>query len=60
MAGADAMTASGNAAAGRGGGAGGVARKAPGKAASAEKPQKVITGLPSTTYSVSSPGAVRA
>ena len=28
---------------------GGLARKTPGRLASAEKPQKVMTGLPSTT-----------
>ena len=57
-AGADAMTACGN---GRGAaGRGGLAMNTPGRAASAEKPQKVITGRPSTTCSVSSPGAVSA
>ena len=53
---AEAITASGIAAAdsgmgaGDGTGAGGaVGRKTPGSAVSAEKPQKVMTGLPSTT-----------
>jgi len=64
-AGAEASTASGTAAAATAGTiglgtTGALGRKAPGRAASAEKPQKAITGLPSTTYSVSSPGAVRA
>ena len=45
---------------GTGGATGGLARKEPGRAASALKPQNVMTGLPSTTNSVSSPGAVRA
>ncbi len=56
-AGADAKTAC---AIGGAGGLGGLAMNTPGRAASAEKPQKVITGRPSTMCSVSSPGAVNA
>ncbi len=59
-AGADAMTAWGIGGATGIGGRGGLAMNTPGRAASAENPQNVITGRPSTTCSVSSPGAVRA